>query len=358
MNRTGSQDVELEAKVRFLASPGSYPEGTGRVEPVETHMSWIFLTDRHAYKLKKPVRYAYLDFTTLAARKTFCEAEVRLNRRLAPTVYLGTVPLTCERAGALALGGEGKPVDWLVRMRRLNAEATLERRIEAGSLRNEEFAAVAERLAQFYRSLERVPLSPFGYLGRFGGEIARSFGELSRPEYGLDQAQLVALRERQLAALETLQPRLEERASRVVEGHGDLRAEHVWIEDPPVIIDCLEFDRELRLVDPLDDLGFLALECARLGRPDLQSPLLAAYARATPDRIDTDLLRFYQSVRAALRARLAIQHLREARFLVSDHWREHARTWVDLALDRTGSPGSDAVNAAHPDAGPDPGAPG
>lgn len=338
MNPTRGHDLELEDKVRFLSLPASYPEGPARVEPVETHMSWVFLTDRYAYKLKKPVRYAYLDFASVSARKTFCEAEVRLNRRLAPSVYLGTVALTLEADGRLALSGLGVPVDWLVRMRRLEAAHTLERCIETGSLLPQQVEAVALLLAHFYKTLPRVPLASPDYLARFSSDIEASCAELARPGHRLDGASLLALGESQRYTLATLAPTIAARASQVVEGHGDLRPEHVWIEDPPVIIDCLEFNRDLRLVDPLDDLGFLTLECMRLGRPDLHATMFAIYAQVSGDSVNRELVRFYQSCRASLRARLAIQHLREERFRTSNHWRKRAQTYVELALALEGTP--------------------
>ncbi|HSK39559.1 MAG TPA: hypothetical protein VK943_07310, partial [Arenibaculum sp.] len=112
-------DVPLTAKVAFLRRATSYPDRPARVDVVETHMSWVFLTDRHVYKLKKPARSPVLDFSTVDAREANCEAEIRLNRRLAPRVYLGVVPLVVLDGGTLALAGPGRPVDWLVRMLRL-----------------------------------------------------------------------------------------------------------------------------------------------------------------------------------------------------------------------------------------------
>ncbi len=125
-------DPGLGAKVAFLSRPGSYPEPTARVDTIETHMSWVFLTDRQAWKLKKPVRTTWLDFTTAAARRRNCEAELRLNRRLATDVYLEIVPLALDDGGRLRLGDGGGVIDWLVRMRRLPAARMLDRLIARG----------------------------------------------------------------------------------------------------------------------------------------------------------------------------------------------------------------------------------
>ncbi len=119
-------EPSLADKVAHLRRPESYPGRPQRVEAIETHMSWVFLTDRHAYKLKKPIRYDRLDFSTPERRRFYCQEEVRLNRRLAASVYLGTPALTRDARGALTLGGTGRPVEWLVHMRRLPEHLTLE----------------------------------------------------------------------------------------------------------------------------------------------------------------------------------------------------------------------------------------
>lgn len=131
---SGSHRMPLEAKVAFLQRAASFPEGAGRIEAIETHMSWVFLTERHAYKLKKPVRTDFLDYGSITARGRHCEAEVGLNRRLAGDVYVGTVRLVANPTGTLQLGGEGRTVDWLVKMRRLPAPARLDDAIAKGGV--------------------------------------------------------------------------------------------------------------------------------------------------------------------------------------------------------------------------------
>src|SRR5262249_4067578 len=116
----------VEQKIAFLSRPEAYPEPTRRVEMKETHMSWVFLTDTKAWKLKKPVRYDFLDFSTREARRRDCEEELRLNRRLAPDVYYGIAPLTIDPQGGMRLAGAGETIDWLVRMRRLPADRMLD----------------------------------------------------------------------------------------------------------------------------------------------------------------------------------------------------------------------------------------
>lgn len=139
----------LDAKVEALRQPSIYPENPSRVTALETHMSWVFLTDDRAYKLKKPVRYEFLDFSTIEARRHDCEEELRLNWRLAKDVYLDVVPLVADADGNLHLGGDGVAVDWLVKMRRLPAERTLQEAIRNNSYTDDDIARVASLLSRF-----------------------------------------------------------------------------------------------------------------------------------------------------------------------------------------------------------------
>lgn len=165
--REGDQETGLAAKIAFLQRPDSYPEQPTAVEAKETHMSWLFLTDAHAYKLKKPVRYDFLDFSTIEARRLNCEREVALNRRLAPDVYRGILPLTVDMVGRLHLAGPGRPIDWLVQMRRLPAEQTLEHAIITNQVREADVRRVVDRLAGFYRGAAPVAIGPRQYRRRF-----------------------------------------------------------------------------------------------------------------------------------------------------------------------------------------------
>jgi aminoglycoside phosphotransferase family enzyme len=323
----------LADKLAFLRQPGNYPEPTRRVEAVETHMSWVFLSDAFAYKLKKPVRYDYLDFSTVEARHVDCEAELRLNRRLAPEVYLAVVPLRRAADGNLSLGEEGQPVDWLVKMRRLPAERMLDTLIRQRAVTEDSIRGLARKLAAFYAGSAPEPLSAEAYRQRLALKIAEFLRELGRPEFGLPTDRLTHLAQSQAAFLQQHAAHFDARAAggRIVEGHGDLRPEHVCLLPEPVVIDCLEFKRDFRILDPLDELGYLALECARLGMPEIGPWLLSAYGEASGDRWPVPLLHFYQSFRASLRAELAIWHLRDDGRHPPQTWVRTAYAYLDLA---------------------------
>ncbi|MDJ0389609.1 hypothetical protein QMO56_15945 [Roseomonas sp. E05] len=253
----------LDEKVAFLRSPRAYPEAPATVEVRETHMSWIFLTASFAWKLKKPVVHPFLDYRSLARRRHFCGEELRLNRRLAPDVYLALVPLTRATDGTLRLGGTGMAVDWLVQMRRLPAARMLDAALEGHTATAGEVGRAADHLAAFYAAAPPEHVPEAAYLGRFARELALNRRALHEGAHGLPHDAVAA-------ALHTLDACLAGerdlllaplRAGRVVEGHGDLRPEHVFLGEPPAVIDCIEFDRGFRLLDPFEELAFLALEC-------------------------------------------------------------------------------------------------
>lgn len=331
-------DLPVEPKLALLRRPETYREGATRVEVVETHMSWVFLTDRSVFKLKKPILYDRLDFSTPERRRLCCEAEVRLNRRLAPGVYRGTRRLTREADGTLALDGEGPPVDWLVEMQRLPADRMLDRCLAAGPLALDEVRGVARHLARFFIEARPIAIELDRLRARFAAGIVQDRDELARPEFGLPRDRIHAIAARALDLLETRPELLAERIHRrrIVDGHGDLRPEHVGLTAPePVVIDCLEFCDELRELDPFDELGFLALECERLGQPRIGRVFVETYARASGDRIPDALAGFYRDLRILRRARLAAWHLTDPGTRDPDRFARRARHYLALAAQRS-----------------------
>jgi aminoglycoside phosphotransferase family enzyme len=332
MNDSSPAEIRLESKVAYLRQASTYPQPCFRVEAVETHMSWVFLTERHAWKLKKPVRYDYLDFSTPAARRFFCDEEVRLNRRLAPFTYLGVVPLGVDNADHLCID-DGTAVDWLVKMRRLPMQHMLDYAIQHGDANLHDMTALARRLGRFYSACAPIAFDVASYRQRFLDDIARNLAELRAPAYQLPLEHIETIGQAQINFLQDHTELLGQRINvgKIVEGHGDLRPEHVCLHPSIAIIDCLEFSRELRIIDAIDELGFLALECERLGAPELGRQLLSAYCEATGDCPDAILLNFYQSFRACLRARIAIRHLNEEKFRYSAEWRRRTLDYLELA---------------------------
>jgi uncharacterized protein len=327
-----SCETDIDRKVAFLSTPKAYAEPTRRVERVETHLSWVFLTDRYVYKLKKPLRGDRFDFSSCDSRRRNAEDEVRLNRRLAPDVYIGVMPLTLEGRG-LAIAGRGVITDWLVKMVRLPAERMLDQRLARGDWHHADIHALADRLARFFATASRVRMRPTTYLGRFDAECRsteRAFHAIGGPK--LDHAaQNIARRIEAFIDCRRglLLRRLD--AGRLVEGHGDLRPEHICLGSAPRIIDCLEFRCDLRCLDPAEELAFLAMECQRMGAPGIGQILFRRYRQRTGDAPPPLLIIFYKAISALIRARIAILHLQESPVRDPAKWPRRAAEYLAIA---------------------------
>jgi len=327
-------EPDLPAKVAFLADPRAHAAGTQSVEVVQTHRSFVFLTESRAYKLKKPVQVDGVDLARLADREAQCRNEVALNRRLTSGVYEGVAALTLDAAGRLHLDGEGRAVEWLVRMRRLPRSHMLDRQIEAGQVDIEGLRVCIAMLAAFYARQPPADIGPVGFRESLARRIEENRCALARPGLDLQESHLDDLRREQMRLLAALGDDIDERVrdGRIVEGHGDLRPEHICLAPPrPQVIDCLEFSLGLRIVDAIEELGFLALECARLGAPHLEAVIFDAYRGARRDPVPPRLVHFYQSVHAGVRAKLAAWHLDEPGPNGPVHWKDRADAYVRVA---------------------------
>lgn len=340
------RELSLADKVAALRDPACH--SGARVEAIETHMSWVFLTDTEAFKLKKPVYFDGVDFRSLDGRRFYCLEELRLNRRLAPSVYLDVMPLVLGTDGRIHVGGNGRTVDWLVRMRRLPSGLMLDKMLARRVATPAQMRAIAARLAEFHGAQPPVQLDGVGYRSLLLRHIMQSEAALCDPAWGLPAGHVAALCGRLRFLLIANASVLDHRATtgRIVEAHGDLRPEHVYLGEPMAIIDCLEFSRALRLLDGADEVGFLALECEMAHAAPLAQALVEAYREITGDPVPPRLLHFYQSVRACIRARLAIQHLRDPRYRASQVWRQRALRYLALAERHV----AQALLHVHPDA--------
>lgn len=324
-------DVTLGDKVRFLSDPASYPGDEDRIEVVETHFSWVFLTRDHAFKLKKPAFGTGFDFRRVEARRRNALTESRLNRRLAPTSYLGVVALTEEPGGRLCLGGKGEPVDWLVKMARLESARMLDARLAAGDWHYGEVEALAHRLAEFFARGRRANTASTAYIAQLRRELRYALRALARVDEPRVRCRAVPII-RTLGAFLTRNEALFRQRSRfLIDGHGDLRPEHVYLSGTPQIIDCLEFRDDLRRLDPLSEIAFLALECDRIGPSPIARRLIPRYRMRTGDRPRKELLAFYRALNAVIRARLSIEHIAEPGKRPREAWIDRAIAYLQTA---------------------------
>lgn len=324
--------LRLRDKVHFLSRRHVYPEGAAIITTRETHMSWVFLVGDKAYKLKKPVRFPYLDFSSVAKREAACRAELRLNRRLAQDVYLDVLPLVWSSKG-LAIGGPGEAVDWLVMMRRLDERNMLDNSIVDRGVKTWELDRLTAVLAQFYRRAQPSFVSSAVRLTEWYRSLDYNRRvlldrRLAMPAglvQWIDQVQRRFLDRR----LDLLAERI--RCRKIIDGHGDLRPEHIWLGDPVRIIDCIEFNPRLRAVDPFDEIAFLALECERLGAGWIGEYITRRIRQELKDSPGDELMTFYRCHRATLRARLAVAHLLEPEPRSPEKWPRVARQYLHLA---------------------------
>jgi aminoglycoside phosphotransferase family enzyme len=329
----GAAASELARRVGALESPSAYPDPTSSVTAIETHFAWVFLAGDYAYKLKKPSGNPLSDLRSLDARRRSCEEEVRLNRPLAQDIYLGVVPLAQEADGRLRVGGAGPIVDWLVRMRRLPASQMLDRAIAAGSASPAQLSALGLWLAQFYRARPRVSFDPDQYVERIAEQIRCDRQALFAPELKLDERHVESALAAMWRAAARVEGELRERAraDRIVEAHGDLKPEHICLIDPPCVIDCLEFSRDLRTLDPAEDLAYLWMECERLGAAQAAAYVWEGYCRGARDPASESLLNFYRSRRAMVRAKIVAWHLLDPAVMAVAQWRDLAHTYLITA---------------------------
>lgn len=283
---------------------------------IETHISRVFLRGEHVYKIKRSVDLGFLDFTTLEARARACHAEVTLNRRLAPEVYLGVVALTRTPDGALAfvspdaLSGS-EVIEWAVHMRRLADADRADVALARGALGPAQIAAIAELVADFHQGARAdAETARFGDPELIAQNIEENFTQVAGSiTQHLGAPERAALADYQRGFLQRQRALLEERAREgfVRDGHGDLRLEHLYetAGGKYLAIDCIEFNDRFRYADVAADLAFLTMDLAHHGRPELAELLTALYAERTGDFGLYQVLDFYQSYRAFVRAKIA-----------------------------------------------------
>lgn len=322
----------------FMAQPSAYAEPTATVAIRQTHISIVAITDHYVYKLKKPVRFNFLDFTTPKRRLFYCKEEIRLNQRLSPDLYVALLPLYYHQ-GKLQFRAEGRIVNYVIQMHRLSEAGLLVNQIQLPDFSTANLNLLATTLIRFYQKLTpRAGISQFGsvrYIRRTIREVTEGFGQLQTLEIPSRAANVLG---HYLSGfLKNCSPVFRQRveSNRIVEGHGDLRCEHIHIENGVVTIyDCLEFALRLRSVDWLNDLAFLLM--------DLEHRRCYHHARYLErvmlDALETTnvraLLTFYKTYRACVRGKVNGLKAAETEVPEADREasRQKARQYYQLAM--------------------------
>ena len=294
---------DQSAVVEFLSSPSTH--GGHPVERIDTHASFVFLAGGRALKLKRAVRYDYLDFSTADRRQAMCEAEVRINRRTAPALYRGTLAIMRQPDGSLSLGGRGTPVDWVIEMARFDQGDLFDRRAARGGLPLELMWPLSAAIARLHLEAERR----VDHGGAHGMAWVIDGNALGLAEHGrewLEAPACAALKAAARAVLEQQRARLDERrnSGQVRQCHGDLHLRNIVLLDgSPTLFDAIEFNDEIACIDVLYDLAFLLMDLWRRDLPHHANAVLNGYLLATRDFAGLALLPLFLSCRAAVRAK-------------------------------------------------------
>jgi hypothetical protein len=293
--------------IQALLDPVVYPEPTVKVELKQTHISFLFLTDDFVYKIKKPVDFGFLDFTSLDKRLHYCKEEARLNQRLAKGVYLGIVKIT-QANGAYRVEGQGEAVEYAVKMKRVPEEAMLNRAISEERINAPVMERVAKRIADFHASAEQGPeISPYGSPELIRKNWDENFSQTldhrgSTISFGSFDGIKDYVENFLLANDALFKKRVE--SGLIRDCHGDIHSDHVAITDHIDIIDCIEFNERFRYSDIISDAAFLSMDLEFQGRGDLARVFERAYLSATKDLEGQALLDFYKCYRACVRGKV------------------------------------------------------
>ncbi len=296
----------LPSVVEALLNPQAYPHKPRKIELVQTQMSFVLLAGEYVYKVKKPVNLGYLDYTTLERRHFFCRQEVELNRRLCPDAYLGVVPIVEE--GALCMEGQGKAIEYAVKMRQLPQDRMMDVLLPRGQVTPEMVARVAEKLVNFHQRAEtNEEIAVFGRLDVIRHNCDENFAQTEK-YIGLTifRAKYERIRGYTDDFIKSNAGLFEKRVreGRIRDCHGDLHAAHVCFTDDICIYDCIEFNDRFRYCDVASEIAFLAMDLDRYQQAGLSRHLVNTYVGLSHDEELLKLLNFYKCYRAYVRGKV------------------------------------------------------
>ena len=292
--------------VEALMKPEAYDENPGLIELVQTHISFVFLTKNFVYKMKKAVNFGFLDFSTLEKRRFFCEKELELNKRLCPDMYLEVVPI--NESNVVKIRGEGKPVEYAVKMKRLPQDKILSKLLEENKVDNTLIDRIAKIITDFHAKAEtNQRISGFGALTIIKTNWDENFDQtkeyidktISAKDFGTIRQRVKKF----IAENSTVfEKRIKE--NRVKDCHGDIHSGNIFAVDKVYIFDAIEFNERFRYSDVAADVAFLAMDLDFRGRHDLSDFFVEKYIKYSGDRELTKLLPFYECYRAYVRGKV------------------------------------------------------
>jgi len=297
----------------LMLDPAFYPHRPQDVEMVETHISWVFLAGEFVYKVKKPVDFGFLNYTTLELRHHYCQEELRLNRRLCPEIYLAVVPICRQGQGSYNLKGQGEPVEWAVEMKRMPDEGRMDRMIEADLVEEADIRSLSELLIPFYKGAvcSRQKAEEFGGLDTVRENCLENFQQTEEFIGTLiDRQTFDSIKEYTIGFMEGHADLFTQRqeAGKIVEGHGDLYSANICIDrkhEKIYVFDCIEFNERFRYGDQACDIAFLLMDLDFLGLSDLSLLMFDLYRDGLREEKTDELMEFYKCYRAYVRGKIA-----------------------------------------------------
>src|SRR5665647_6536 len=333
METATANEIPITEKVSFLKQPANYPHPVDKIETKETHMSWVFLVNDFAYKLKKPVQFLILDLRTLQARHHNCQEEMRLNKRLAGDIYVGIVPLVLNDEGKLQIDGKGQVVEWMVKMKNIPEENLLDYALRHQQVNRKLVENVATLLAEFYKKAPPVHMEPYLLRKKLKEEIISTHKELLQPLYHLPVTLIDQVGNNLVHFLNTHLLLFDKRVDtgKIIEAHGDLKPEHICLAPQPAIIDTLEFNRDLRVMDIAEELSFLDMESEMMGDLITGKQFFDSYKKMSNDNIPESLIYFYKMKKAFQRTWMVARHIMEPSYKDEPKWLTKANAYLQLA---------------------------
>jgi aminoglycoside phosphotransferase family enzyme len=329
----------LPLLVKAMLNPSFYPHRPQEVEFIQTHISYIFLTGELVYKVKKPVNFGFLDFTTLENRRHFCQEEIRLNRRFSPDVYLEVVPISV-RDSYFQMGDDSEVIEYAVKMRRISEDHMLYRLLEAGRVTSDDMKRIGGHLAKVYAAIESDEKSQvLGGLNTISTNVVENFEQTKKYVGGpISKEAFQSIESWSLSFMRENATLFEQRMAQgcIKDCHGDLHLQHICMEGEAIyIFDCIEFNERFRFGDVASDVAFLSMDLDLNGYPELGRIFVEAYIEASGDSTLVRVLPFYKVYRAYVRAKVTSFMLndegldRKAR----NEALKRAKQYYDLALE-------------------------
>jgi aminoglycoside phosphotransferase family enzyme len=305
--------IDQKQIVEALMKPEAYDEDPGSIELLQTHISFVFLTRRFVYKVKKAVNFGFLDFTTLEKRRFFCEKELKLNRRLCGDMYLEVVPI--NKADVVKIKGAGETVEYAVKMKRMPQEKIMSKLLEENKVNGKFVDRIAKIIAEFHSKAEtNSRISEFGFLASIETNWKENFEQTE--EYvgkTISPEDFKLIREKVEDFMKKSAPLFKKRMAenRVRDCHGDIHSGNIFVTDKIYIFDAIEFNERFRYSDVASDVAFLAMDLDFKGKTDLSNFFVEKYAEYSGDQEMTKLLPFYKCYRACVRGKVVSFKLKD-----------------------------------------------